>query len=93
MSSQNNQKWGKTKNIRVPNHDIKIRLHELIFVHTNTFQRLQYIRQLGLAYLVYPFATHTRAAHSFDCLHMAQQFIDHLKYNIGIPEDDEKRTF
>jgi HD superfamily phosphohydrolase len=71
----------KIKIFRVRNRDIKIKLHELLFINTNTFQRLYHIKQLGLAYLVYPFASHTRAMHCLDCLDMAQRFIDSLKSN------------
>jgi len=71
------------KSVRVPNHDIKISISELLFINTKTFQRLNYIKQLGLAYFVYPFALHTRASHCLDCLHIAQKFVDELKVNIN----------
>jgi HD superfamily phosphohydrolase len=72
----------RMKNFRVPVRDIKVKLHELLFINTYTFQRLYNIKQLGLAYLVYPFAVHTRAMHCLDCLDKAQRFIDGLKDNI-----------
>jgi HD superfamily phosphohydrolase len=37
------------------------------------FQRLRYIRQLGLAHLVYPGATHTRFDHAVGVYHLAQR--------------------
>jgi len=52
-------------NIRVDG--VAIRL-----VDTPAFQRLRYIRQLGLAYLVYPGATHTRFEHALGAYHLCK---------------------
>ncbi len=40
-------------------------------VDSAAFQRLRYIRQLGLAHLVYPGATHTRFDHALGVYHLA----------------------
>lgn len=43
------------------------------------FQRLRYIRQLGLAYLVYPGATHTRFDHALGVYHLATRALGVLE--------------
>jgi HD superfamily phosphohydrolase len=52
-------------NIRID--DLSMRL-----VDTRVFQRLRYVRQLGLAYLVYPGATHSRFEHALGAHHLAR---------------------
>ena len=42
------------------------------------FQQLNDIKQLGLTYLIYPGATHTRFNHSLGVFHLARQMIIHL---------------
>ena len=54
--------------------DLSIRL-----VDTRAFQRLRYVRQLGLAYLVYPGATHTRFEHALGTWHLAGRTLELLK--------------
>ncbi|MEP7067179.1 MAG: HD domain-containing protein, partial [Gemmatimonadota bacterium] len=39
-------------------------------VDTTVFQRLRYVRQLGLAFLVYPGATHSRFEHALGTYHL-----------------------
>lgn len=44
----------------------------LQLVDSPPFQRLRYVRQLGLAYLVYPGATHSRFEHALGAYHLAR---------------------
>ncbi|MBU0638700.1 MAG: HD domain-containing protein [Planctomycetes bacterium] len=44
---------------------------EWAVVDCPTFQRLRDIRQLAMAHLVYPGATHTRFEHSLGCVHLS----------------------
>ena len=48
-------------------------------VDSASFQRLRYIRQLGLAHLVYPGATHTRFDHAIGVYHLAQRALAGLR--------------
>src|SRR5258708_21647532 len=60
--------------IRDPLHN-NIRLDPLAreLIETPAFQRLRYVRQLGLAFLVYPGATHTRFEHALGTYHLARR--------------------
>jgi uncharacterized protein len=60
-------------------------------VDTATFQRLRNIRQLGLAHLVYPGASHTRFDHALGVYHLAVRTLQVLGESGGlarVPDDD-----
>ncbi|MEK7545977.1 MAG: HD domain-containing protein [Patescibacteria group bacterium] len=42
------------------------------------FQRMRYVRQLGLSYLVYPGATHDRFSHMLGAMHVAGRIWDNI---------------
>jgi HD superfamily phosphohydrolase len=67
-------------NIRVD--DLALRL-----VDTRTFQRLRYVKQLGLAYLVYPGATHSRFEHALGAYHLARRTLTLLEEREELPRD------
>ncbi|HET9986019.1 MAG TPA: HD domain-containing protein [Longimicrobiales bacterium] len=52
---------------------IRIDALAMRIVDSAAFQRLRYIKQLGLAHLVYPGATHTRFDHALGVYHLAQR--------------------
>ncbi|MBT8396907.1 MAG: HD domain-containing protein [Gemmatimonadetes bacterium] len=56
-------------------------------VDTSEFQRLRYIRQLGLAHLVYPGATHTRFDHAVGVYHLARTALRFLRERTSVPEE------
>src|SRR5205809_4609385 len=67
-----------------------IRVDELTLrlVDTEIFQRLRYVRQLGLAFLVYPGATHSRFEHALGTYHLARRaltLLDERGVLAGIP--------
>lgn len=54
-------------------------------------QRLNRIRQLGLSYLVYPGATHTRFGHSLGAMHLMHEAITSLRLK-GVEITEEEAT-
>ncbi len=55
------------------------------------FQRLRRISQMGLSYLVYPGAHHTRFHHALGCMHLMQQAIQLLRSKaVAISEGEEE---
>ena len=82
------------KFIRDPIHDI-IRIEDpfiLELLDTAAMQRLRRIRQLGLAWLVYPGAEHSRFTHSLGVYHLAGRAMDQLNQVNGSDLfDDGKR--
>ncbi len=55
---------------------------EWAIVDCPTFQRLRDIRQLAMAHLVYPGATHTRFEHSLGCLHLSDVIFEAVKRQV-----------
>lgn len=52
-------------------NNIRLDATALALLDTRVVQRLRYVRQLGLAYLVYPGATHSRFEHALGAHHLA----------------------
>lgn len=58
------------------------------------FQRLRRISQMGLSYLVYPGANHTRFHHALGCLHIMQKAVSVLRFkNVQISEEEENALY
>lgn len=64
---------------------------ELVFdiISHPFFQRLRYIKQLGLTDLVYPGALHTRFQHALGAMHLMTRVVDHLRFK-GVDISDEE---
>ena len=53
------------------------------------FQRLRYIKQMGMAHIVYPGAIHTRFQHSLGACHLITKALNVLKSKgIAITEEE-----
>ncbi|MGB5983371.1 MAG: HD domain-containing protein [Nonlabens sp.] len=74
--------------ISIPSEDIfKIIEHPY-------FQRLRRITQMGLSYLVYPGAHHTRFHHALGCLHLMQKAVQVLRSKrVEISEQEEDALY
>jgi hypothetical protein len=59
-------------------NNIRVEPLALRLVDTPEFQRLRYVRQLGLAFLVYPGASHSRFEHALGAYHLARRALDLL---------------
>ena len=58
------------------------------------FQRLRRISQMGMSYLVYPGAHHTRFHHALGCLHIMQKAVQTLRFKeVEISEEEENALY
>lgn len=58
------------------------------------FQRLRRISQMGLSYLVYPGAHHTRFHHALGCLHLMQKAVRILRFKgVSISSSEENGLY
>ncbi|TDW51528.1 hypothetical protein EV144_101203 [Flavobacterium sp. 270] len=66
--------------------------NELIYdlIQHPYFQRLRRISQMGLSYLVYPGANHTRFHHALGCMHLMQKAVETLRFKgVAITTEEE----
>ncbi|HXN53880.1 MAG TPA: HD domain-containing protein [Candidatus Acidoferrum sp.] len=72
--------------------DIELSPEEMQLVHTRGFQRLNGCKQLGLSYLVYPAAKHTRFEHVLGVMELATRIAQRLgeHFPLGTGEGDER---
>ncbi len=76
--------------------DVRLSADEVRLLDTRELQRLRGIHQLGLAFLVFPGARHSRFEHSIGTCHMAGRILDAVARRAGegpcrAPSDDERR--
>jgi len=58
------------------------------------FQRLRRISQMGLSYLVYPGANHTRFHHALGCMHLMQKAVEVLRFkDVTISAEEENALY
>jgi len=67
-------------------------IYDLIQHHY--FQRLRRISQMGLSYLVYPGAHHTRFHHAIGAMHMMQRAVEVLRFkDVTISKEEENALY
>lgn len=72
----------RSQELFVPVHGhVNLYPEEIAIIDHPAFQRLRRVRQLGLAHMVFPGATHTRFEHSVGAAHVAQMIVDHVNDN------------
>ncbi|MFT5963890.1 MAG: HD superfamily phosphohydrolase [Flavobacterium sp.] len=58
------------------------------------FQRLRRISQMGLSYLVYPGANHTRFHHALGCMHLMQKAVEVLRFKgVFVSSEEENALY
>ncbi len=67
-----------------------IRFNEIerMLIDSEPFQRLHHIHQLGIAYIVYPGATHTRFEHSLGAMELATRIFERIASKFPLPNAD-----
>ena len=82
MSKYSNKPYFRHKSIRDPLYGfINISKKEIDIIDSDTFRRLQNIKQLAHAFVVYPSAIHTRFEHSLGALYVADRMCQQLEFD------------
>ena len=99
MFSKQNNKVSKVNKLKIFNDPIYGFIsipNALIYdlVQHPYFQRLRRISQMGLSYLVYPGANHTRFHHALGCMHIMQKAVDVLRFKgVSISPEEENALY
>lgn len=81
-----------TVRIRDPIHGtIHLSPEEVLLIDSAAYQRLRMIKQLGLADLAFPGATHTRYAHGIGTMHIASRMVSSLLVHYELDRTDAHR--
>lgn len=70
---------------------VELHREELAVIDHPSFQRLRRVRQLGLAHMVFPGATHTRFEHCVGAVHVAQLIINHVNKNFRNAKNNSRQ--
>ncbi len=82
LSRLNDKSYFRHKSIRDPLYGfINSSKKEIELIDSPSFRRLQNIKQLSHAYVVYPSATHTRFEHSLGSVHIANRMCEQLDFD------------
>ena len=65
---------------------------ETKIISTRAFQRLRYVKHLGLAHLVFPGADYSRLSHCIGVCHVTGRILESLKANSSVQITDEEYT-
>lgn len=83
-----------TVRIRDPIHGTqKVTKPEIAIIDHRAVQRLRGIKQLGMADLAYPGATHTRYAHALGVMHIAGRVFDAVTADVELSPPDRFRLW
>jgi hypothetical protein len=99
LFSKQNKKVSKVNKLKIFNDPIYGFIsipNALIYdlVQHPYFQRLRRISQMGLSYLVYPGANHTRFHHALGCMHIMQKAVDVLRFKgVSISPEEESALY
>lgn len=90
----NSKTTNKKKIINDPVHGFITVPTELLYdlIEHPFFQRLRWIKQLGMTSLVYPGATHTRLQHAIGCMHLMSEAVETLRQKGYDISDDESES-
>ncbi|WP_378188116.1 HD domain-containing protein [Aquimarina sp. W85] len=90
------KKRNKLKILNDPIYGFITLPNELIFdlIEHKFFQRLRRISQMGLSYLVYPGAHHTRLHHALGCMYLMQKAVRVLRFKgVEITKEEEQALY